>query len=575
LTFPLTVAADLTLRGSSLPAAPLESYRPDKVEPQGSFREVPPQQCGITFVHTNGHSDRRYLPETVGAGVAIFDYNNDGLMDIFLVNSGDTTFFHPQTRLRQALYRNNGDGTFTDVTEPAGITANLFGMGVATGDYDGDGYPDIFITGYEKSILYHNNRDGTFTDVTAASGIQPLKWASSAVWFDYNNDGKLDLFVCQFVDYSEKRICGIADSYGGNIGRISDSQTYYCIPRIFAPMPSHLYRNDGSGLFTDVSQETGILNHPGKGWGVVATDINNDGNMDLFQSNDTMANFLFANRGGRKFDEIGLESGVAYSADGLPRSGMGVDAADIDGDGWQDLFVANIDRETFAVYHNNGNETFDDVSQGAGIAEPTRLLSGWGLRFFDYDNDGLPDLILSNGHPDDLIDQRMHGVTYREPLLLFHNEGEGRMVNVSASSGEPFSRKYAARGLAVGDLNNDGYPDVVFLENGGPAHVLINDAASKNHWIGLKLVAITANPDATGAVIRWSVNSKVLSRFKRAGGSYLSTHDPRELLGMGKSTAVDWVEIVWPRPSQRVDRLTSLPVDRYHTVVEGKGVISR
>jgi hypothetical protein len=540
-----------------------------------TFHEVPPEKSGITWVHVNGHSDRRYLPETVGSGVAIFDYNNDGLMDIFFVNSGESSFFHPQTPLRQALYRNNGDGTFTDVTEQAGITANLFGMGVAVGDYDGDGYPDFFLTGYEKSILHHNNGNGTFTDVSAQSGIAPLKWSSSAVWFDYNNDGKLDLFVCQFVDYNEQRICGIEDSYGGKAEGLPREQTFYCIPRIFAPMPSHLYRNEGGGRFTDVSKETGILDHPGKGWGVVATDINNDGYMDLFQSNDTMANFLFVNRGGKKFEEIGLESGVGYSVEGVPRSGMGVDSADFDGDGWQDLFVSNIDQETFSIYHNNGDETFDEVNQRAGIADPTRLLSGWGLRFFDYDNDGLLDLILANGHPDDLVNERMRGVSYREPILLFHNEGKGRMHNVGLSSGEVFHKKYAARGLAIGDLNNDGYPDVVFTENGGPPHVLMNMAESKNHWIGLMLVGTTANRDAIGALIRWSVNGKIYSRLQTAGGSYLSSSDPRVILGLGRATSVDWVEIRWPKPSSRVDRLTSPPIDRYLTVVEGKGVVSK
>jgi len=540
-----------------------------------TFRRALPGETGITWVHTNAHSAERYLPETIPPGVAILDYNNDGLMDILLVNTGESVFFHPDKPLRLALYRNNGDGTFTDVTEKAGLTANLFGMGAAIGDYDGDGYPDIFLTGYGRSILYHNNGDGTFTDVTAQSGIDAPGWSTSAVWFDYNNDGKLDLFVVQFVDYSSLRSCGSANAYAGTTQGALENQRYYCIPRVFDPMPSHLYRNDGGGHFTDVSKETGILESRGKGFGVIATDINNDGFMDLFQANDTVTNFLFVNRGGKKFEEIGLQAGVGYSEEGVPRSGMGVDSADFDGDGWQDLFVANVDHETFSIYHNNGDETFTDLNRLSGIADPTRLLSGWGLRFFDYDNDGVMDLILANGHPEDLIDQHNIGVTYKEPLLLFHNDGKGRMSNVSASSGEAFQQDYAARGLAVGDLNNDGYPDLVVGINGGSPLVLYNNAESRNNWVGLKLRGVEANPDAIGAVIKWSVNGQVRSRQKTAGGSFMSSHDPREILGIGSATKVDWVEIHWPAPSTRVERLADVPVNKYLTVIEGRGIVGK
>jgi enediyne biosynthesis protein E4 len=294
--------------------------------------------------------------------------------------------------------------------------------------------------------------------------------------------------------------------------------------------------------------------------------------MDLFQANDTMANFLFVNREGKNFEEIGLAAGVGYSEDGVARSGMGVDAADFDKDGWQDLFVANVDQETFSIYNNNRDEIFTDLSKDTGIADPTRLLSGWGLRFFDYDNDGLADLILANGHPDDLVDRRMRGVTYKEPLLLFHNEGNGKMTNVSEAAGESFREKYAARGLAVGDLNNDGYSDVVVGINGRAPLVLYNNAASKNHWVGLKLVGTQANPAAVGTLIKWSANGQVHSRLKTAGGSFLSSHDPREVLGLGKAGKADWVEIRWPKPSERVDRFTDVAVNKYLTVVEGKGI---
>ncbi|MFN7996857.1 MAG: CRTAC1 family protein [Bryobacteraceae bacterium] len=537
-----------------------------------TFRQAPPGKTGIRWSHENAHSDHRYLPETIPPGVAIFDYNNDGWMDLLFVNTGESVFFHPKSPLYPALYRNNRDGTFTDVTAEAGLKVNFFGMGAAVGDYDGDGYADLLLTGYGKCYLFHNNGNGTFTDVTAASGISVPGWSTSAVWFDYNNDGKPDLLVAQFVDYSSLKSCGSLNAYGGKVEGASETQIYYCIPRVFDPMPSHLYRNDGGGRFTDVSKEMGILESPGKGFGVVATDINNDGYLDLFQANDTVPNFLFANRGGKKFEEIGLPAGVAYSEDGLARSGMGVDAADFDQDGNQDLFVANVDQETFSIYRNNGDETFADLCRSHGIAGPTRLLSGWGLRFFDYDNDGAVDLFLANGHPDDLVDKRMAGVTYLEPLLLFHNDGHGKMVEVSQSSGEVFHGRYAARGLAVGDLNNDGYLDVVVGINGGPPLVLYNNGESANHWVGLRLVGSESNRDAVGAYIRWSAGGVVHSRFKTGGGSFLSSHDPRDVLGLGENGKVDWIEIHWPKPSTRVERLTNVTPGRYLTVIEGKGI---
>jgi len=533
------------------------------------FREVPPGESGITWVHENARSANRYLPETAGPGVAIFDYNNDGRMDILLVNSGPSSFYTPKTKLHHALYRNNGDGTFTDVTQQAGITTDLFGMGAAIGDYDGDGWQDIFLTGYGKAVLYHNNGNGTFSDVTAQSGIAQPQWGTSAVWFDYDNDGKLDLFVGQFADYSEKRICQIADSYGGGGADVPKAQAYYCNPQYFGALPSRLYRNLGNGRFEDVSERTGILSKPGKAWGVVAADIDGDGYTDLFVSNDTMANFLWMNRHGEKFEEVGLESGVGYSADGTPRSGMGVDAGDFDGDGRVDLMVDNMDQQTTSLYRNAGEEMFEDLNAKTGLALATRLLSGWGLGFFDYDNDGRLDLILSHGYPDDMVDERHRGVTYREPILLMRNVDGRKLESIGEAAGPAFGKMYAARGLAIGDLNNDGYPDVVFTENGGPPHLLMNNATAKNHWLGLKLQAKTANPAAIGAVIQWSIAGRVFSRVKSAGGSFLSSRDPRELIGSGKQQ-IDWVEVKWPAPSNCVDRISAPRMDQYLTVAEGK-----
>ncbi len=528
------------------------------------FEEVPPSASKITFRHVNGRSPDYYLPETTGAGCAFFDFDNDGWMDIYLVNSGKCDFFDPSPPLRNTLYRNNRDGTFTDVTEQAGVASGGYGMGVSVADYDGDGFPDLYVTQYGRSILYHNNGDGTFTDVTEKAGVAAPGWASSAVWFDYDNDGKLDLFVCRFVDFdkSKNKFCG--DERKG--------ERYYCIPRVYQPAKSWLFHNNGDGRFTDVTQESGIGKALGKAWGVVATDVNNDGWMDLFVANDTVANFLFVNKRNGKFEEVGLGAGVAYSQDGRERSGMGVDSADFDQDGWQDLFVTNVDQEMYSIYRNNHDLTFDDVAGSTGLGRLTRLMSGWGLKFFDYDNDGNVDLFIANGHPDDKIEEHSSHVMYKEPLLLFHNNGRGGLDNMSAAAGPAFTQTFAARGMAIGDFNNDGALDVLVGVNGGAPVLLKNVAAAENHWLGMRLVGKKANPDAIGAKLSWQAGDLKRTRLKVGGGSYLSSHDPREVLGIGKRTKIDKLEIRWPQPSGRVETFTDLPIDRYITIVEGVGI---
>jgi hypothetical protein len=544
----------------ALAAAHLASGAAD---PPPLFEEVPSSVSGITWTHENAMSKEHYLPEALGPGVAFLDYDNDGWMDIYLVNSGPSDFYTPSRPLRNALYRNNRDGTFTDVTEKAGVSGGTFGMGVAAGDFDNDGWPDLFVTSYGKCILYRNNRDGTFTDVTKKAGLETPGWTTSAVWFDYDNDGRLDLFVCSFVDYGKTKHLSCGDNKLG--------KRYYCIPRFFKPTASFLYRNNGDGTFTEVGKGTDIARSLGKGLGVVATDINNDGRMDLFVANDTVQNFLYANRGADgdkwKFEEIALPAEVAFGEEGQPRSGMGVDAADVFGSGYQDLFVANVDQEMFSLYRNQKDETFRDVAQPNGIARATRLLSGWGLKFFDYDNDGAVDLILANGHPDDMIESYSPAVKYKEPLLLFHQDG-GRLNNVSSRGGPAFAKSWPARGLAVGDFNNDGRLDVLIGNNGGAPLLLRNRAGAGNRWLGLRLEGVKCNRDAIGAKIRWSVNSVVRTRPKNAGGSYLSSHDPREVLGAGPAGKIDWVEITWPQPSGKTQRVENPPMNRYITVRE-------
>lgn len=524
-----------------------------------AFEEIPAAVSGITWTHTNGKSAEKYLPETTGAGCAFLDYDGDEWMDIYLVNSGKCDFFNPNPPLRNALYRNNRDGSFTDVTEKAGVAAGGYGQGVAVGDYDGDGFPDLYVTQYGRSILYHNNGDGTFTDVTEKAGVAAPGWSSSAVWFDYDNDGRLDLFVCRFVDFDKSK----------HLPCEADNKPGYCVPRLYKPMASWLFHNNGDGTFTDVSKASGIGKHPGKAWGAVATDINNDGRMDLFVANDTTANFLFVNRGGGQFEEIGAPAGVAYSEAGRPRSGMGVDSADFNEDGWMDLFVANIDHEMYSLYQNNHDETFDDQAGPTGIASATRLMSGWGLKFFDYDNDGNLDLFLSNGNPDDLIQVYHKDVDYQEPLLLFRGNGKG-FENVSERSGPVFAKNLSARGLAVGDFDNDGAVDVIVSMNGGAPLLLRNNAGKLNHWLGLTLVGTKSNRDAVGARVTYQAGDLKRSRMKIGGGSFLSSHDPRLVLGIGQRTKIDLLEVKWPQPSNVIERFTDLPVDRYITIVEGQ-----
>jgi hypothetical protein len=534
--------------------------------PSYPFSEVPSSASGITWTHTAGLSPEKYLPQSTGAGCAFLDYDNDGWMDIYLVNSGKCDIFTPTQPLRNALYRNNRDGTFTDVTEKAGVVGGGYGMGAAVGDYNADGFPDLYITQYGRSILYRNNGDGTFTDVTEHAGVAAPGWASSAVWFDYDNDGRLDLFVCRFVDFdkSKHHNCGAP-----NIPAIKGLNEY-CYPRIYSPMASWLFHNNGDGTFTDVSQKMGIADNPGKSWGVVATDVNNDGWMDLFVSNDTDANFLFVNRNGRRFEEVGFTSGVAFGEGGRARSGMGVDSADLNQDGWMDLFVTNLNHELDGLYLNRHNETFDDIAAPSGIANATRLMSGWGVKFLDYDNDGNLDLMIANGHPDDLIEKIYDNVTYRERLLLFHNSGSGGLDNVTQVSGQAFARPMSARGLALGDFDNDGGVDVLISCNDAPPALLHNNVGSRNHWLGIKLIGKKANIDAVGARVTYQAGDLKRSRMKVGGGSYLSSHDPRMVLGIGQHTKMDWVEVKWPKPSERVQRYTDLPIDRYISIAEGE-----
>ena len=540
---------------------------PEAQSGQGvTYVEVESRSSGIVWTHESGRSDARHLPETCGGGGIFFDYDNDGLLDIYLVNSGPSDFYKPAKPLRNALYRNLGNGSFAEVTDKAGVGCGQmgdFGMGAAAGDFNGDGWQDLYVTNYGRNRLFQNNGNGSFTDITEKAGIGAPNWSTCATWFDYDNDQKLDLFVSSFVQYSAESSVFCGDNRMG--------RRYYCIPRVFKPRPSFLFRNEGNGTFSDQSKSSGIAGSPGKSFGAVATDINNDGLSDLFVANDTLANFLFVNKGGGRFEEIGLASGVGYSDAGSPRSGMGVDATDFDGDGWQDLFVANIDQELFSLYHNEKDLTFTD--QAGEIGQATRLLSGWGLKFFDYDNDGDDDLFLANGHPDDMVESQVSRVKYAEPLLLFENIN-GRYRNVSLQSGEVFKKDFPARGLSVGDYDNDGDIDLLVINNGAAPLLLRNEGGNRNRWLGLQLVATKSNPGAVGATITWVASGGVKrTRLKTSGGSYLASHDPREILGIGQAAGLESVEVRWP--SGIVDKLVAPPTNRYVRVVEGAGIAAK
>jgi hypothetical protein len=526
------------------------------------FEEIPPSASAIHWTHVGGHSPDMYMPETIGPGCAFLDYDNDGWMDIYLVNSGPCDFYTPPKPLRNALYKNNRDGTFTDVTQKAGVPGTAYGMGVAVGDYNGDGFPDIYVAQYPRSILYRNNGDGTFTDVTEKAGVAAPGMSSSAVWFDYDNDGRLDLFVCRFGAFSKANatFCGNKDT----------GAHYYCSPKVVEPNSCWLFHNNGDGTFTDVSKSSGIAALKSRAWGVVAADINNDGWMDLFVANDGLENFLLVNRGGGKFEEDGLVAGVAYNSFGQARSGMGVDAADYDSDGNTDLLVGNIDHEDFALYRNQGKEAFDDMAIRTGVGQATRLLSGWGMKFFDFNNDGTLDLIFTNGHPDTMVKVHTPSVDYQMPMLLLQGTGT-KFQNVSAQAGPAFARPIAGRGLALGDFDNDGAVDVLVAVNDGPPVLLRNNAGRRNHWLGLRLVGRKANIDAVGAVVNYQAGGLKRRVIKAGGGSFLSSHDPRMVLGLGDVSKVDWLEVRWPKPGGGVERFENIPANRYVTIVEGQG----
>ena len=525
------------------------------------------ERAGIKFVHDNAASAEKYLIETMGAGCAWIDYDQNGLMDLYLVNSAPTKVYQPKSPLRSALYRNNGDGTFTDVTAEAGVGAEgLFGMGVAVGDYDNDGFPDLLVLGYGRSILYHNNGDGTFTNLTERAGVGNLgRWGSSAAWFDYDKDGKLDLVIVNYVAWKPELNFWCGDHGPG--------MRSYCHPNDFDGVPATLYHNNGDGTFTDVSEASGIAAKSANGLGVVTFDYDNDGWQDIFIANDSMPNLLFHNNHDGTFTETGYSAGVAVSMDGLPEAGMGVDAGDLTGSGRFDLVVTHLDSQLARIYRNMDGKSFDDFTLRSKIGYATYHMSEFGMRFMDYDNDGNVDVFMACGHVLDNVHRYKSDVFYPEAKLMFRNTGHSTFENVSEELGPDFKTARVSRGVAVGDFDNDGDLDILVSNNGQAPQLLRNDGGNANQWLQIVLIGTRSNRDAIGARVKVSAGDLVLYDEKKGGMSYQSAQDPRLHFGLGGRSNVDSVEVTWP--SGLSTKLTNVRANQVVSIKEGSGRVER
>ena len=525
------------------------------------------ENAKITFQQDSTQTDNKYYLETMGTGVAWIDYDQDGLMDLYLVQSAATDIYKPPHPLRSALYHNNGDGTFTDVTEKAGVGGEgHYGQGVAVSDFDNDGFPDLYVTGYGRAILYHNNSNGTFTDVTAKAGIADEGgWSTSAGWFDYDKDGWLDLVVTNYIDWTPKNNIWCGERRPG--------YRSYCHPGNYKGQRIKLYHNNRDGTFTDVSDTSGVGKPEAKGMGVVLADFNNDGWPDIAIANDSWPNFLFINKHNGTFEDVSLISGFAASEDGRYEAGMGIDAADVDGDGWQDLYVTHLDFELNRLYRNSQDGTFTDETFRSGIGNKAILMSGVAMKFLDYDNDGWNDILQANGSMLDNVGLYHSEVSYKEPLLMFCNLGKGQFEKVSESLGTDFMRPIAGRGLATADYDNDGDIDVVTNNRGDYPSLLRNDGGNSNHWLTIQLIGTKSNRDGTGASLKLISEGFVHVEQAKGGGSYMSASDPRIHFGLGKQTKIESLEITWP--SGQVDRLSNVPIDQIIAVKEGTGIVPR
>jgi hypothetical protein len=518
------------------------------------------QKAGLTWTQFSGESSDRFLIETMGGGVAFVDFDGDGRQDIFFVNGGETPQAKSAVPVRNALYRNRGQGKFEDVTVKAGVDhINFYGMGVAAGDYDNDGFPDLFVTGFPNCALFHNNGNGTFTEVTDKAGVTNSgRWAASAAWFDYDRDGLLDLVLTNYARFSfdNRKKCSV------------NGVRSYCEQVAYEGMPITLYHNNGNGTFSDVSKSSGLDRLVGRALGIVAIDVNDDGWPDLFVARDASPNLLLINNRNGTFQDVGDEAEIAYNDNGLAKAGMGVDAGDFSGDGVPDFAVTNFNDQYHSLFLGSRSFPYQDRTVASHLAAFSKSFVGWGVKFLDFDSDGNLDLVLVNGHINQAIETTRLDVKYKEPVLLLRNDGNGGFENMADRAGPIFSQAYVARGLAVGDIDNDGHPDVVFTTLNGAPVLLRNNLGQENNWVGLDLQGTKSNRDAIGTKVTVSWRGRRAVRWSVGGSSYLSSHDKRLLIGLGRLTPGDTVnaEVRWP--SGNVQEVLHLEPNRYHRIVE-------
>jgi hypothetical protein len=518
-------------------------------------------QAGIRFVHNSGRAGKKFLPETLGSGCAFFDADGDGWPDILLINSKNWT---PRGRpSRAALYHNNHNGTFTDVTSGSGLDIELYGMGVAIGDYDNDGRDDIYITALEGDRLFHNEGGNKFRDVTKSAGIQNASFGTSAAWLDYDRDGKLDLFVANYVQWTPQNDLWCS---------LDGATKSYCTPESYKGTRSRLFHNLDGGRFEDVAERAGLGDPTSKSLGVTILDYNGDGWPDIFVANDTQPNKLYRNNGNGTFKEEGMTAGVAYGEDGVARGAMGTDAADYDRSGRAHLLVGNFSNQMLGLYHNEGNGLFVDEAPSSTVGRASLLSLSFGVFFFDYDLDGYPDIFAANGHIEEEIGRVQPKVSYRQAPLLFRNLGKGRFTNVSVQLGSAFNRSIVARGAAYADYDQDGDLDILVATNNGPAYLFRNDGGNRNHWLCVRLIGTKSNRDGIGAVVRVVSNSGSQWNMVRSGSSYCSQSDLALTFGLGNDTSAS-LEIEWPSGTRQ--RFANVAANQRIKIEESRGMVDR
>ncbi|MGH9588813.1 MAG: CRTAC1 family protein [Terracidiphilus sp.] len=536
------------------------------IRPSGPIRFTDATaQAGIDFVRTSGAFGKKYLPETMGSGVCFIDYNNDGWQDILFVNSMDWAG-HFKHNAYPALYRNNHDGTFTDVTKEAGLDIQMYGMGCAVGDYDNDGYDDIYITALGHNYLLRNEGNGKFKDVTAQAGVGSTGFSTSAAWFDYDNDGKLDLIVDHYVDWSPA-----SDKYCS----LDEVHKSYCTPELYKGESIALYHNLGHGRFKDVTKAAGLYDATDKALGIALVDYDNDGWLDLFITNDTQPNRLYHNDHNGTFTPSGVTAGVAYSDAGKARAGMGTDAADYDDSDRQSLLIGNFANESLALYHNEGQGLFINDALSAGIALPSAKSLTFGNFFFDYNLDGLPDIFALNGHVSDDISVIDPSLSYAEPPLLFRNMGRGKFENVSSQVGAALRQRVVGRGAAYADIDNDGDLDLVLTTSNGPARLLRNDGGNQNDMLRVKLIGTRSNRDGIGArVLLTTSTGQHMDQMVKSGSSYLSQSELPLTFGLGKPNAEKRIKLEIRWPGGHKETISDIGPDQFITLKEGAGIVA-